>query len=134
MGWSLRNGLVDVTPFEEEGRIIVRNPLFILGDNEASVGGAIKQQNANVRTLLQLRRCGITRDDFRPFKVLVVLVESERFLSSTGLCRPPPHTILRICLDDLEYPRPVVRAPDRDTDQSVVATVKLLKASVTRLV
>ena len=58
IGWPLRNGLgilIDVTPFEEVVKIIVRDSLFIFGDDEASplsAGGAIKQQSASANALL----------------------------------------------------------------------------------
>ena len=87
MGRSFRNGLrilIDVTPFEGVVRIIVRAPLFILGDDEVSplsAGGAIKQQSASVNVFLRLCRCEVMRDDSWPFRVLTVIVKGRRTVS-----------------------------------------------------
>ena len=81
--WPLRNELrilIGVTPFERVVGILVRDPPFILGDDKASplsVGGAMKQLSAGVNSLLQLRRCEITRDS-RPLGLLPLSCRARR--------------------------------------------------------
>ena len=92
MDWPLRNGLrilIDITPFEGAARIIVRDPLFILGDDEASplsVGGAIKQQITSVNTVLQLRQCEVLTDNYQPCRSREghdeLLVSADHFCTS----------------------------------------------------
>ena len=70
--------MIDVTPFEGVVGIIVRDLFFILGDDDAnlfSIGGAIKQQIARVNELLQLLRCKVIREIYRPFRDLSVLMK-----------------------------------------------------------